>query len=134
MVNKLVFLFLILNAGICSAQDFFFQDSSIVFDKTTYDFGLIDRNSTGIATFKVENQNEKSLIIQHVKGQCGCTSSIIDGIPGWIEVPLHKGESTNIRIKYDTTREGKFDKKIMVYTNFNEKPILLSIKGEVKKS
>lgn len=130
-----LFLFLgILSVCSVQAQDLFFSDSSIVFTPTVFEFGKIEKSNEGLATFKVENKGEKTLVIQNVKGQCGCTSSIINGIPGWVEVPMNKGESSSIRVKYDTNREGKFDKKIMVYTNLSEKPILLSIQGEVKKA
>jgi hypothetical protein len=89
------------------------------------DFGVIEQRSKAVYTFEITNQDEKPLVIWHVTTSCGCTS------PTWTDKPVKKGEVGTVKVKYDTSQTGKFEKSVLVYTNFSDRPIKLIIEGTV---
>ena len=99
----------------------------IVFDTLTYDFGLLKKGDDATYSFSFVNRNEIPVIITNVKSSCGCT------VPEWPREPITPGESGTIRVKYNTKITGTFQKTIQVHTNRNSQPVVLTIKGVVKK-
>ena len=97
------------------------------FETTVLDYGVIDHKSDGNRKFVLTNTGNAPLIISNAKGSCGCT------VPTWSRNPLAPGKSTEIGVKYDTKRIGKFTKTITLTTNSKEKTKILTIKGEVSK-
>ena len=97
------------------------------FETSVLDFGKIEHKSDGNRAFVLTNTGNAPLIISNAKGSCGCT------VPTWSRDPLLPGQSTEIGVKYDTKRIGKFTKTITLTTNSAEKTKILTIKGEVKK-
>ena len=95
------------------------------FDSTTIDYGVIEQNADPYRVFKFTNNGSKPLIIKHAKGSCGCT------IPQWEKEPIMPGKESEIKVRYDTKRIGKFTKRITLITNVNEEPFTLTIKGDV---
>ncbi|MFA6402810.1 MAG: DUF1573 domain-containing protein [Salinivirgaceae bacterium] len=89
------------------------------------DFGVIKQKSKAVYTFEITNQDEKPMVIWHVTTSCGCTS------PTWTDKPVKKGEVGMVKVKYDTSQTGKFEKSVFVYTNFSDRPIKLIIEGTV---
>ena len=67
------------------------------------------------------------MILSNVKSSCGCT------IPEWTKEPIMPKASGVIKVKYNTTRVGTFQKSITVYSNAKNSPVVLTIKGEVEK-
>jgi len=104
---------------------------SIDFESKVIDYGLIEHNSDGNREYKFTNNGDKPLIIKAAKGSCGCTVpnyKKADGSSEW-----NPGESGVIKVKYATNRIGKFTKTITLTTNTpDKKPVILTIKGEVK--
>lgn len=100
----------------------------ISFEKTIYDFGKIEYKGDGSCVFKFKNSGKAPLIVSNVKPSCGCTLA-----NGWKKEPIKVGESSQIKIKYDTKRQGKFSKTISVYSNGSSAPVRLQIKGVVGK-
>jgi hypothetical protein len=97
------------------------------FKTAVLDYGKIEHKSDGNRAFVLTNTGNAPLIISNAKGSCGCT------VPTWSRDPLAPGQSTEIGVKYDTKRIGKFTKTITLTTNSTEKTKILTIKGDVQK-
>lgn len=97
----------------------------IKFETEVIDYGKIQRNADGIRFFRFKNVGSAPLIIESVKGMCGCT------VPTKPEEPIMPGESGEIKVKYATDRVGRFTKTVTIISNATEKPKVVKIKGEV---
>jgi hypothetical protein len=104
----------------------------IKFETEIIDFGLVDYDANGLREFKFTNTGREPLTITNVQGECGCTATTIDGKPGWPVEPILPGKSGVIKVKYDTKREGKFEKNVTVTSNAKFSSKKVKIKGEVK--
>lgn len=92
----------------------------------TIDYGSVLCGSNGERTFVFTNTGNKPLIIKEVKSSCDCI------VPTKPKNEIAPGETGEIKIKYDTSREGPFRKLITVYSNSEgNSPQPLRIKGEV---
>ena len=101
-------------------------NSKIEFEITSYDFGKIAFGSDGTCVFKFKNDSKNSLVINVVRTSCGCTN------PEWPKDPLEYGNSGEIKITYNTKIIGSFQKSITVFSNAENSPVKLLIKGEVQ--
>ena len=101
-------------------------NSTIDFESKVVDYGTINHNADGVRKFVFTNNGTEPLIIKNAKGSCGCT------VPTWPKEPIAAGETAEIGVKYATNRVGKFTKMITLTTNADKKPVILTIKGEVK--
>lgn len=99
--------------------------AAISFLNTVYNFGDIPYASDGRCYFEFTNTSEKELIIYKVRSSCGCTR------PEWPEEPIKSGGKGRIGISYNTKLVGNFNKNITVYSNTEDSPIKLFIKGSV---
>lgn len=97
----------------------------ITFVKTTHDYGTIIKGSDGTCEFKFKNTGIEPLILANVSSSCGCT------VPDWPRVPVLKGKSASIMVKYATDRIGPINKTIMVISNGIVPSIQLRIVGTV---
>ena len=88
-------------------------------------FGDIKKNEDCIAKFTLVNIGNKPIVIHDVETTCGCT------IPKWNNSPIKNGDSTYISIRYDTSKTGRFAKKVFVHSNASNSPICLTIDGIV---
>lgn len=102
------------------------------FETEILDYGSIDYDANGIREFKFTNVGKSPLTISSVTGECGCTATTIDGKPGWPQEPILPGKSGVIKVKYDTKREGRFDKNVTISSNAKLATIKVRIKGEIK--
>ncbi len=96
------------------------------------DYGTVEYDANGIREFKFKNIGKSPLTITSVQGECGCTSTTIDGKPGWPQEPILPGKSGVIRVKYDTKRAGRFEKNVTITSNGKMSTIKVKIKGDVK--
>ena len=96
------------------------------------DYGTVDFDANGVREFKFKNIGKSPLTITSVQGECGCTSTTIDGKPGWPLEPILPGKGGAIKVKYDTKRVGRFDKNVTITTNGKLATVKVKIKGEVK--
>ena len=101
------------------------QDAGIVFDTLVHDYGTITKGSDGKCAFKFKNTSDTPLILTNVQASCGCT------VPSWPREAIKPGESSAIDVKYNTNNVGHFTKRISVFTNKQNTPIILMIKGSV---
>ncbi|MFO7789241.1 MAG: DUF1573 domain-containing protein [Bacteroidales bacterium] len=98
---------------------------SIVFEKTTHDYGTIKQNADGNCEFEFTNTGENPLVLSNVRASCGCT------VPTWPRKPIQPGETGLIKVKYNTARMGSFNKSITVSSNAANERVMLRIKGKV---
>src|ERR1700757_2663812 len=92
-----------------------------------FDNGTIDYDANTVREFKFKNTGKSPLILSNVQVSCGCTN-----VDGWPKEPIAPGKSASFKVKYDSKRVGKFDKKITVTSNSKTPSTILTIKGEVK--
>ncbi len=97
-------------------------------EEKTIDYGVIAFESDGRRYFEFKNTSDNPLIINRVGASCGCTR------PEWPEEPLEPGETGRIGITYNTKITGSFRKSITVYSNAENSPLKLFIKGTVEPS
>jgi hypothetical protein len=100
----------------------------ITFEETTINYGKITTESSGRRSFKFTNTGEVPLIIQKVKGSCGCV--VLD----YPKRPIMPNEKATIDIVYNVLKVGRISRTVTVTAN-TEKPIkVLKIKGRVLKN
>jgi hypothetical protein len=99
--------------------------AAIEFKTLEHDFGTFEQGGNGTFEFVFTNTGSEPLVLSNVKSSCGCT------IPEWPKDPIKAGESAAIKVSYDTQRIGNFNKSISVYSNAQEAPVMLQIKGVI---
>ena len=102
------------------------------FESEVLDYGTVKFDGNGVREFKVKNTGKSPLTISNVQGQCGCTSTTIDGKPGWPQEPILPGKTATIRVKYDTKRPGPFEKNVTITSNAKDPSKIVKIKGVVE--
>lgn len=100
--------------------------AGIQFQTTEHDFGTIPEKGDGTFEFVFKNTGKEPLILSNVRSSCGCT------VPEWPKEPIKKGNKGTIKVSYNTRITGSFDKKITVYSNADQEPVVLRIKGKVE--
>jgi len=100
--------------------------SEISFQSKVYDFGTIAYDSDGRCYFEFTNSSVTDLIINKVRTTCGCTR------PEWPEEPIPPGGNGRIGVSYNTKLAGNFSKTVHVYSNTENSPTRLLIKGNVE--
>lgn len=104
------------------------------FETEVLDYGTVKFDANGVREFKVKNVGKSPLTITNVQGQCGCTSTTIDGKPGWPQEPILPGKTASIKVKYDTKRPGQFEKNVTITSNAKEPSKVVKIKGVVESA
>ncbi len=128
---KKIFLTLALVlAGTLATNELIAQEivkgAKIEFNKEIHDYGKIKNGADGSCVFEFKNTGSEALIISNAKGSCGCT------VPVWPKTPIAPGETSEIKVKYDTKRPGKINKSVTIFSNaVNEPTKVIRIKGEV---
>lgn len=77
------------------------------------------------AEFVLKNDGRKPLVINNVLKSCGCTE--VD----YPKTSIAAGESFVIKAVYDAKQMGTFTKQVCLYTNADEEPFILSMRGKV---
>lgn len=103
-------------------------DQYIEFNTNNHDFGVLIKGKKAAFTFELTNKNTKPLVIWHVSTSCGCTS------PNWTKNPVPQNQTASLGVTFDAAEPGYFEKSVMVYTNFGDKPLKLSITGTVAET
>ena len=99
--------------------------AQISFDKKVHEFGVVLWKNPVTATFEVTNNGDKPLVISNVTTSCGCT------VADWTKTPIAPGASGVVKSTFDAKALGRFQKSVGIYSNASERPIYLSIRGEV---
>lgn len=100
--------------------------AEISFETELHDYGTIKQGAEGTYDFKFTNTGNESLIISNAKGSCGCT------VPTYPKEPIKKGQSSVIKVHYDTNRIGAFSKTVTITSNAKTASKIISIKGNVE--
>jgi len=135
MKNLLTLLALCLSISFISAQDGAKAPADTTpsegpvmeFNDTVVDYGTIEQNSEPFRIFNFKNTGNEPLVIKHAKGSCGCT------VPTYPKEPILPGESSEVKVRYDTKRIGRFTKTVTLTTNEEVGKRVITIKGEVLK-
>lgn len=103
--------------------------TTMSFDKTTIDFGMIKEDSENKASFIVTNTGKNPLIIEKVDVSCGCTTAKKP------EKPIAPGKSDKIEIVFHP-KVGQLDdqnKTVTISANTDPEVQVLNIKAFVSK-
>lgn len=95
------------------------------FDRTEADLGTILWKEPATATFSIANRGDKPLVISYVGTDCGCT------VAEWTETPIEPGKSGEVTATFDAGMLGRFQKTVGIYTNADEAPYYLTLRGHV---
>ena len=95
------------------------------FDKMTHEFGVVLWKHPATATFTIKNDGNKPLVISNVTTSCGCT------VADWTKEPIAPGATGVVSSTFDAKALGHFYKDIGVYCNASDRPIYLTLSGEV---
>ena len=134
MKRILIALTLMIAVSIASAQetskksemDQKMNGPAMSFKTTLHDYGEIYQGSNGSYNFVFTNTGNEPLILSKPRSSCGCT------VPSWPKEPILPGEESKIKVTYNTSKVGAFNKSVTVYSNArNKKTIVLRIKGKV---
>ncbi len=134
MKSILVALALMLTVTAVSAQevsqkkemDEKMNGPSITFKTVLHEYGDIYKGGDGTFNFVFTNTGNEPLILSKPRSSCGCT------VPSWPKEPILPGEDSKIKVTYNTSKIGAFNKTVTVYSNAkNKASIVLRIKGKV---
>lgn len=100
--------------------------AEMTFEQMEVDYGTIQQDSDPYRVFTFTNTGSEALLITNARGSCGCT------VPSYSKAPIAPGETSEIKVRYDTHRLGQFRKRVTLTTNASEEPIVLTIKGLVE--
>ena len=100
--------------------------AEISFQSEFIDYGTIENGANGEREFAFTNTGKEPLIISKANGSCGCT------VASFPRDPIAPGEEGVIKVKYDTKRNGAFQKTVTVSSNAKTATKVLNIKGVVK--
>ncbi len=89
------------------------------------DMGVMAAGSNGDGYINLSNLGKPDLLIARVRSSCGLM------IPTWPETAINQGDTVRIRFRYNTSRLGKFERKITIHTNAWQKNLIVTVKGEV---
>lgn len=95
------------------------------FESDVVDYGTIEQGADGVREFKFTNTGKEPLLISNARGSCGCT------VPTWPKEPIKPGESSVIKVKYDTKRLGAINKSVTITSNAAEATKVVRIKGKI---
>jgi hypothetical protein len=98
---------------------------TMTFESEVVDYGTIEQGADGIREFKFVNNGKEPLIISNARGSCGCT------VPTWPKEPIKPGESSVIKVKYDTKRLGAINKSVTITSNAVSPTKVVRIKGKI---
>jgi len=94
-------------------------------EKKMVDFGEVKMGDTKTIQLSFTNTGNKTLVLTDVYTNCGCTT--ID----WPKDPFLPGKSGVVKITYNPTETGPFNKTIWIYTNAENKSEVIQIEGIV---
>ncbi|MGB1242227.1 MAG: DUF1573 domain-containing protein [Chitinophagales bacterium] len=103
--------------------------AAMVFTAMSHDFGTIEAGEKVSHLFTFTNRSEEPLIINSVKGSCGCT------VPEWSKEPVAPGSEGQIEVFFNS--KGKFGqqtKTVTIDSNIENQPIILTIKAKIDRA
>lgn len=98
----------------------------ITFLSTSHDFGSLKKGDKAEFAFEFRNTGKNELVINAVSASCGCT------VAEYPKKPVRKNKKAAIKVKYNTSSTGSFQKTVTVNSNASNSPVKLTIKGSVE--
>lgn len=96
-------------------------------DPVVKEMGTLKKDQEIEITYRFKNSGDKSLVIENVTAQCGCT------IPEKPQQPFAPGEEGVIRAKFNGVGSGTISKQVYVVANTKpEKNHTLTFTGNIK--
>ena len=95
--------------------------------ETEHDFSQIPQGKPVFYNFEIVNTGSTELKLDDVKASCGCTT------PEWSHDAIAPGATAKIKVGYNASAEGNFEKYITITYNTNQTK-QLRIKGTVWKA
>jgi hypothetical protein len=95
--------------------------------ETEHDFSQIPQGKPVYYNFEIVNTGSTELKLDDVHASCGCTT------PEWSHDPIAPGATAKIKVGYNASAEGNFEKYITITYNANQTK-QLRIKGTVWKA
>lgn len=101
--------------------------STIVFERTLYQFGAIPEDGESpVCVFRFKNTGSSPVAIAHVQTTCGCA------VPTYSKAPVPAGGTGTISVVYNPQgRPGKFNRTVIINFSGWSEPLRLTIVGEV---
>lgn len=112
-----------------STQDSVRVNDMVVADHTVHDFGTIRTKDGPVScTFTLTNVSEQDIVIFEVVASCGCTDV------KWTRKTIPPGGKGTITATYKNS-DGPypFDKMLTAYISGMERPVVLRLRGVVRK-
>lgn len=103
----------------------FSQEPVMTFENTMHDFGKIKKGTKVSCEFVFTNTGKAPLFLSEPRSTCGCT------VPSYPKEPIMPGQKNKIVVTYDAEEKGTFTKYVTVFSNAENSPVVLVIKGEV---
>ena len=140
MKKGILFVLLLLTAGIGFAQEFVTQEEltqeemkqrdkgEMKFEKTRHNFGVFAQDTATLTyDFVFKNVGKSPLIIHSASASCGCT------VPEYTLEPIMPGCHGRISVTYNGKgrKPGVFRKSITIHNNGKQTPVRLYIEGEM---
>ena len=110
-LSFLIATFLTINSFVAQQAIAISQGAEISFDKSTHDYGQIEKSANGECVFVFTNTGNQPLKISNAKGSCGCT------VPQWPREEIAPGATGEIKVRYDTKRVGVINKSVTIQSN-----------------
>ena len=103
------------------------EKAEISISETTHDFGTVyEEDGDATCEFIITNTGTAPLELKNVTAGCGCTK------PSWTDAPVAPGKTGSVKVAYRAKgRIGPIDKSISIYSNAQEGPFIVFIKGKV---
>lgn len=89
------------------------------------DLGQVPYNQPITAEFELVNKSDKNISIVKARSSCGCTTV------EYPKDPIRKGGELTVSATYDARQLGHFFKQVALYTDQDQKPLRLTLKGVV---
>lgn len=97
----------------------------ITFEKLTHDFGKVNQGQPVTFDFVFTNTGKQPLLLSEPKSSCGCT------VPSYPQQPIMPGQKQKISITFDAEKTGEFSKQVNVFSNAENSPVVIVVKGIV---
>lgn len=94
-------------------------------EKEVIDLGLIKQGSRSSGEIRILNKGVKDFVIARVRSSCGLM------IPTWPDGAVGHNEEAVVRFRYDSSRPGPFERKVVIHTNAYQRTLVVTVKGEV---
>ena len=119
----IVIVCMFLGFTLASAQ----EKAEISVSETTHNFGTVyEEDGDANCEFIITNTGTAPLELTRVTASCGCTT------PNWTREPIAPGKTGVVKVTYSTRgRISTFSKSVSIFSNAQEAPFVVYIKGEV---